>query len=84
MTYAITLHTFDETTTAEVQISKAMGFKAPLSNGTIIDLFAGNLFHQDGIFKNKRKADAVAKKIRDRGAFGGFGKFAVAVEVVKI
>lgn len=72
MKYAITLTTYAKDKTAEKVISESLGFKQELSNGTIVDIFAKNARHKNGVFTSKKVAQIVANRINDRGSFGGF------------
>lgn len=83
MKYGIKLVTYDTENTAEEIISKALGFNAELSHGTLIDIFSKEFRHFDGVFISKKSARAVANFINARGAFGGFGKYSVIAVVVE-
>lgn len=81
MKYALKLSTFAPESASQV-ISKSLGFDSELSHGTLVDVFASDFSHKNGVFTSKKSAKIVADRINKRGAFGGFGKFAVTAEVI--
>ena len=68
--------------TAEAVISSAMGFETELTAGTLIDIFAKEMPHKNGVFKTKKAAQIVADAINKRAAYGGFGEFKVTARAV--
>lgn len=82
--YTINFLTYDQTQTAESAICKALGFKNTLTTPTVIDIFAPEQSHVKGIFKSKKLALATIEAVHSRGAFGGFGKYAVSAKLVEV
>lgn len=83
MRYTIKLTTYAPNEAAESVISSALQFPAPLSFGTLIDVFSTGFRHKNGVFNSKKSAGAVAERINKRGAFGGFGKYAVTASIIE-
>lgn len=81
MKYEIKITTYEQNKTGEAVISKALGFKKELSNGTIVDIFAKDLKHKNGVLTSKKRAQIIAGRINERGAFGGYDVKTIA-EVV--
>lgn len=81
MKYLIKLSTYSQEAPLAI-LSTALQFKETLSYGTVVDIFAKGLAHKNGIFTSKKRANAVAESINKRGAFGGFGEYAVIAQVV--
>ena len=80
MKHSITLTTYSHET-GESLISQALGFPKALSHGAVIDIFASGFRHKNGVFASKKSAVAVAERINQRGAFGGFGLSRVIARV---
>lgn len=80
--YTIRFSTYHPNKTAEQQISEALGFGAKISHGTLVDIFSQGEKHNNGVFSSKRAANRTAEYINKRGAFGGFGAYAVTATVV--
>lgn len=72
MKYQIKLTTYATDKSAAAVISAALGFDKELSHGTLVDVFAKDLPHKNGVFTSKKRAQLVAERINQRGAFGGF------------
>lgn len=81
MQYLIKLNSYNTTESAQASISRALGFSKELSHSALIDIFAKDIAHKNGVFTSKKRAEIVASAINKRGAFGGFGKFAITATV---
>lgn len=85
MKYAIKLTSYNQEESAEASISRALQFPETLSHAGIIDIFSVQngylLKHRKGVFTSKKLAKIVAENINKRGAYGGFGMYAIIATV---